>query len=419
MKKFLFLLIVVLAFGCSNYQPTTTDSFKERAVKRTNGELQVTMSALGGIEAKQTFGVDLVNRNIQPVWVEIKNSSSTPYLLLPIRTDPNYFSPAEVAYITRHWFSPTKNKQLDINFKKLAIPHLVPPQQNQSGFIYTEMNPGLKYIDVTLLGPSELKDFRAVVEVPGIKADYQDVDFENLYPPNNIVDGDEKKLRMELEKMPCCTENKNGKRKGDPLNLVFIGNFKSILTALVGGGWEVTEELSFRSVWRTIRAFVLREEYRHSPVSSLYLFGRRQDASFQKARRTINERNHLRIWLTPLRVNGIPVWIGQISRDIGIKLTFKSPFLTTHVIDPDVDNDRFYLIQNSIMAEALSKLGYVKGVGIATLEDNRSTLGGDPYFTDGLRAVLQCSESPVNLPNIRFFDWEFPPEIKHYHDMLQ
>ena len=51
----------------------------------------------------------------------------------------------------------------------------------------------------------------------------------------------------------------------------------------------------------------------------------------------INERLHLRLWLTPLRYEGKPVWVGQISRDIGVRFTTKAWNLTTHRIDPDID----------------------------------------------------------------------------------
>ena len=35
--------------------------------------------------------------------------------------------------------------------------------------------------------------------------------------------------------------------------------------------------------------------------------------------------------------HGKPVWVGQISRDIGVRFTWTSPILVTHKIDPDVD----------------------------------------------------------------------------------
>jgi hypothetical protein len=229
-----------------------------------------------------------------------------------------------------------------------------------------------------------------------------------------MVECDEERLREELEKMPCCTTNKRGTRNGDPLNLVFIGDVVDVLTALIGSGWDVTEQMSSGSIWRTVRSSLLGKRYRHSPVSSLYVFGRRQEAAFQKARQTVNERNHLRLWLTPLRFEGLPVWVGQISRDIGVKFTLMTGFLTTHVVDPDVDNDRWYLVQNLVDAQALSKLGYVSGVGAAPPHN----LGGDPYFTDGLRAVLLCTEVPVGFSQVEFFDWEFPPHTAPYREQV-
>jgi hypothetical protein len=148
------------------------------------------------------------------------------------------------------------------------------------------------------------------------------------------------------------------------------------------------------------------------------VFERRQETAFQKARETINERNHIRLWLTPLLFKDLPVWIGQISRDIGVKFTLKTGFLTTHVIDSDVDNDRYYLIQNLVDAHALTKLGFVKGVGVSSPDNPRHNLGGDAYYTDGLRAVLVCTDLPTKFSAIQYFNWEWPPRGKPYADSL-
>ena len=48
----------------------------------------------------------------------------------------------------------------------------------------------------------------------------------------------------------------------------------------------------------------------------------------QKARGSMNERNHLGMWLTPLKYDAKEVWIGQISHDIGVRLSSKT--ITTH-----------------------------------------------------------------------------------------
>jgi len=52
----------------------------------------------------------------------------------------------------------------------------------------------------------------------------------------------------------------------------------------------------------------------------------------------VNLRNHMRLWRAPVNLNSTPVWVGQISRDIGVHLTSKT--ITTHKIDPDVDGAR-------------------------------------------------------------------------------
>ena len=134
----------------------------------------------------------------------------------------------------------------------------------------------------------------------------------------------------------------------------------------------------------------------------MYVFGRAQDAAFQKARDNINQRNHLRLWMTPMRYEGKPVWIGQISRDIGVRLTWKT--ITTHKIDPDVDETREYLLEDLAYAQSVDKFGYVDGVGAALYDQPRGNLTGDPYFTDGLRIVLFVSADPVDISEIKVIE---------------
>ena len=417
---FLTILFALTVAGCATFRPVPISDvpFMERTQTQSNDRVRVTVAALSREESKKVFGVDMGSRYVQPVWVEIENKREDPYWMFPKHLDPDYYSPAEVAYMKRFRFSPSKNKRMRVHFDEMAFPRLIPPNQTISGFILTEADPGLKYINITLIAFGGLETFHFIVEVPGIKTDYQEVDPDTLYSADEIVNCDEEQLRAALENMPCCTTNKRGRRNGDPLNLVFIGDVEDLIAALVGSGWDVTERMSSGSTWRTVKSFFLGKRYRNSPVSSLYVFGRRQDAAFQKARQTIHERNHLRVWLTPLRFEGKRVWIGQISRDIGVKFTLRTGFLVTHVIDPDVDNDRWYLIQDLADAQALTKLGHVRGVGEAPPDAPRYNLGGDPYFTDGLRAVMVCTALPTDVLELTFFDWEFPADSVGYRDRI-
>jgi len=151
------------------------------------------------------------------------------------------------------------------------------------------------------------------------------------------------------------------------------------------------------------KAFVFDSEYRYSPVSSLYVGGVSQDLALQRARAVINERIHLRLWRTPMALAGQQVWIGQISRDIGVRFTLKTWNLTTHKIDPDVDEARDYVTDNLLAARRASRVGFVGGVGAAPPSAPRKNLTGDPYFTDGLRGVVVLSNKSTEAS---FLDWE-------------
>ena len=193
--------------------------------------------------------------------------------------------------------------------------------------------------------------------------------------------------------MPATTTNKRGTGSGDPVNLVVVGKFDCIISAFSAANWDETETITFATSWKTFRSFLLGSQYRYSPVSPLYLFGRSQDVALQRSRRSINERIHLRLWLVPIRFLNQPVWVGQVSRDIGVRSTFHTWNLTTHRIDPEVDEARDYVIEDLLEAQRLQAAGYVGGVGTCDGEHPRRNLTGDPYFTDGKRAVIYTSST--------------------------
>ena len=166
------------------------------------------------------------------------------------------------------------------------------------------------------------------------------------------------------------------------------------------------------SSMKTIRSFLSGGEYRDSPGSSLYVFGRPQDVAFQKARENIHERNHLRLWMSRASYQGLPVWIGQISRDIGVRFTKKT--ITTHKIDPDVDETREFLLEDLAYSQSLEAFGYVGGVGAVSWDNPRGNLTGDPWFTDGYRVVLWISSEPVPIPKVRLLDWRIPTSISRH-----
>ena len=160
------------------------------------------------------------------------------------------------------------------------------------------------------------------------------------------------------------------------------------------------------SVMRMMSSALSRERYPYAPISNLYLFGRPQDIALQKARDNIHQRNHLRLWRSAMLYHGKPVWVGQISRDIGSRLTIHSPTLTTHKIDPDVDEAARALMEDLVYSQGLRAIGLVKGVGAAPKSAPRENLTTDPYYTAGMRSVLLFDSTPTSLTQIEVLPWE-------------
>ena len=264
-------------------------------------------------------------------------------------------------------------------------------------------------VQLDLVANGHLKTFSIMTGVPGFRADYleRNAFTQEHYTPGEITNyTDDAAFRAALEALPCCVTNKKGTRNGDPLNLVIVGGLDDAFPALVRRGWHPTEATYAGSVKKMINSVLSGERYRYSPISPLYLYGRPQELALQKARDNIHQRNHLRLWRSPMHYHGKPVWVGQISRDIGTRLTLHSPYLTTHKIDPDVDEALVALIEDLAYSQNLSKIGLVKGVGAATREKPRENLTTDPYYTYGLRGVLIFDTTPTSLMEIEFLPWE-------------
>jgi len=230
-------------------------------------------------------------------------------------------------------------------------------------------------------------EFVFTLPVPGIAADYLGRDFARLVPPGSVEPCTVESLVRRLEALPPATADAADARLGDPVNLVVIGEFETLL-ACFAARWDESETITLATCWKTAWAFISGTNYRYSPVSALHLFGREQDIALQRTRHSIDERLHLRLWLAPLELLGRPVWVGQVSRDIGVRFTTRAWNLTTHRIDPNVDESRDYVIEDLTVAGRVAAVGYVDGVGLHLRNAPGRNLTGDPYFTDGRRAVI-------------------------------
>jgi hypothetical protein len=368
----LILTVAVALAGCATpyrapdpakIPELETAALQRRAQTVQDGNVRVSVAALSAAESRELFGLPLGEDGIQPVWIKIENGDRHDYFFSPLTVDPDYYAPFELAWKYRGHTSVLDLNELGLAFSRHQFSLWVPAGETGSGFVFTRADQGAKAVLVDLLSDRGMKHFDFVVEAPGLRADYLQVDWDNLYAQTERREVDAVALRDLLESLPCCALGGDKKRPGDPLNLVVIATGSEILVPFVRRGWDLTETIHGSSVWRTIRSFLFGSQYRTSPVSPLYVFGRPQHVALQKARQTVDERNHLRLWLTPNDLRGQQVWIGQISRDIGIRFTSRT--LVTHKIDPDVDETRDYLLQDLMGSQYVARIGYLGGVGAA------------------------------------------------------
>jgi hypothetical protein len=346
--------------------------------------------------AAELFGVDLAKADIQPIWLRIENSSNVDYWLLPIAIDRDYYSADEAALVAGVKVDNSADAGVQNVFRRNALPFFVRAGTTNEGYVYATHKRGGRFVDVRLSGHKHAIRLRFAVLLPTQGFDYELSPLQQLYQKvSDLPDLSLTQFRERLRELPCCTSRDDGSGLGDPLNVVIVGTGEDAVAALVASGWTFTEAITVDSIRRMVGAAIARESFYTAPVSSLYAFGRKQDVALQRGRATISQRNHMRLWLAPFRCDGNPVWIGQVSRDIGVKMTSKSPSLTTHIIDPVVDESREYLFHSLLQSEAVSKFAFVQGVGAATITEPRHNLTGDPYFTDGMRLVMWLSRDPV------------------------
>ena len=405
-------LFVTTSCGPNHPDASQATTFTDRALTQERDGLTVRVSVLSDDEIQRYFGGSTSNASVQPVWIQVQNDTDNPARYLPILTDPAYYAPSEIAQHLHGWFSSGANDAVDHVFESNAMPNFIAAHQSASGFVYTHEDGGLKFLNVALLSAGKPWFFRFVVPIRGVQYAIQSVEFAKLYPSEKIEDLTLDQLRAKLETLPCCVTNKAGSAHGDPLNLVIVGNGVDAIFPFTGRGWRLNEPVNFASSFRMAKAFVFRSEYETAPVSPLYLFDRYQDVALQKARTTVSQRNHLRMWMAPFTVEGKKVWIGQISRDIGVKFTTKAWSLTTHRIGPYVDQDRDYLLQDLVLSSFVDRFGFVKGVGESTPEHPRFNLTDDPYYTDGRRLVVFLGAEPHPPLQVQILDWERPAFAK-------
>jgi hypothetical protein len=187
-----------------------------------------------------------------------------------------------------------------------------------------------------------------------------------------------------LDSLPKVTHNADG-IPGDPLNVGLVGSGEQLVRAMHAVGWQPADPITFESSVKIAESVRFHRPDPDAPVSSLYVFGRKQDLAFEReVGSSAARRHHVRWWrASELDADGVPLWIGDATFDLRSGLSHRTGQITHH-IDPNVDAQRDQLLADLDQAGQLQRQYRVMGVG--PTQGGRNA-GGDRYYTDGMLSV--------------------------------
>jgi LssY-like putative type I secretion system component LssY len=159
-----------------------------------------------------------------------------------------------------------------------------------------------------------------------------------------------------------------------------VGTEEELLQIMQTAKWYKAAALGLESDLKIAVDSVLSRPDDNAPVSSLYLFGRKEDLAFeQPVGDNPRHRHHVRFWKTDKRHNDRPVWVGSAIYDQHVGFS-RDTGQITHVTAPDIDAERDYMFRE------LERTGDLATVEV--IDDFHKILegrngGGDPWHTDG------------------------------------
>ena len=386
------LALVLITGGCATqvFQPgaDASPAFIGRSVTQEIGGVRVSAAVPSAEETRSLTGIDLYASGIQPVWLSLENRDSRQVRIAFRSIDDEYFSPMEVAWTHRKPYNKESRVAMERWFYENAMPRTIPPGETRSGYVFTHVRPGTKGFNLDAYTSRASFNFTFFVPMPGFRPDYMDVDFSDLYDPAEIEEVDTEGLRTLLANHDCCSVNADESGTGDPFNVVIVASPAALRRGLLRSDWQETPAGGSET------ALARQHYYR----------GRIPDGTFHKSRPDGSERKELRIWLSPMHVEGRPVWLAQASYDMS-GANGEGAF-TSYQIDPDIDDARMYVMQTFWYSQSLAKLGLSSGVPPASIDEPSRNFLGNSYFTDGNRVVMFVIETPVAMDETEILEWE-------------
>jgi len=199
------------------------------------------------------------------------------------------------------------------------------------------------------------------------------------------------RLHPKLFDAPRITHTPDG-IPGDPVNVALLGSEAELIRAMLAAKWDPADPITLRSSLRIAVDSVFRRPDPDAPVSTLELFGRKQDLAFeQPVGDSPRQRHHVRFWHWDRPYDGREVWFGSVTFDERVGFSHTTGQVTHH-IGPDLDAERDRLVLGLQQAKVTEKVFWLDG--FQALQGKNG--GGDPWHTDGRLevAVLAVPSSP-------------------------
>jgi LssY C-terminus len=193
------------------------------------------------------------------------------------------------------------------------------------------------------------------------------------------------RLRKRIDSLPRRV-NDQFQNLGDMVNFVIVGSKKDVRAALDAATWHVADTNNQGAVVNAIKQTYDKKDYLAMPMSTLYLFGRRQDFGYEMAEpiAMVASRHHFRIWKAPFTWQGHEVWCGAGTHDIGFAKDKRNGSFT-HKIDPAVDGERDNIGTSLQKTNKAKTLTYY--LPRDPVQDARNATG-DGYHSDGRLLVI-------------------------------
>lgn len=192
---------------------------------------------------------------------------------------------------------------------------------------------------------------------------------------------------------------------GDPLNVAVVGLQAELTDIMKAARWYPAAALGLRSDLEIAGDTILSRPDVEAPVSSLYLFGRKEDLAFeQPVGDNPRQRHHVRFWKTErVSVDGRPIWIGAASYDQRVGLSHTTGQITHHIAG-DVDAERDHLFAD---LQQTGRLADEYAIDNFHQRREGRNGGGDLWRTDGrllVGVVRESADQPATAESAQ------PPE---------